>query len=244
MKIGQVKFFNTERGFGFVNSEQTDYFLHFSKLNKSSIKEGDYVLFEYRESRKNAGKYEIINLELITKENSLLLLSKVENKYKKILYKLFPILLDKLANEEVDKLTEDIHNEVESKVNGFNLLEFIDKISTRIATGKTKKPGDDDSFWALIVSDFPKTEDAYLNSLNPRYCEETYRDRGFYSCYSMEDDYNRAYRAGDEERLPEIQFLLKETFKNKYKSNEHYSFLLDDIKKQHLTKIKKTILEE
>lgn len=47
MESGVVKFFNTEKGFGFItpNSGGKDLFVHFSGVN-GEIREGDNVTFD------------------------------------------------------------------------------------------------------------------------------------------------------------------------------------------------------
>ncbi|GAB5417457.1 MAG: cold-shock protein [Crocinitomicaceae bacterium] len=53
MKKGSVKFFNADKGFGFIVDEETnkDVFVHVSGLN-DDINEGDQVEFEVEEGRK------------------------------------------------------------------------------------------------------------------------------------------------------------------------------------------------
>lgn len=51
---GTVKFFNTEKGFGFIkhNYSNKETFVHVSGLKSPSIKEGDSVEFELQEGKK------------------------------------------------------------------------------------------------------------------------------------------------------------------------------------------------
>ncbi|MGZ3884805.1 MAG: cold-shock protein [Bacteroidia bacterium] len=53
MKNGVVKFFNTEKGFGFIKVEGTgqEIFVHVSGL-KDEIRENDNVVFEVQEGKK------------------------------------------------------------------------------------------------------------------------------------------------------------------------------------------------
>jgi CspA family cold shock protein len=52
MKNGTVKFFNEEKGFGFIKEENgQDIFVHVSGL-KDSIKENDAVVFDIQEGKK------------------------------------------------------------------------------------------------------------------------------------------------------------------------------------------------
>jgi CspA family cold shock protein len=51
---GTVKFFNTEKGFGFIkhNDSNKETFVHVSGLNGQNIKEGDSVEFDLQEGKK------------------------------------------------------------------------------------------------------------------------------------------------------------------------------------------------
>jgi CspA family cold shock protein len=47
MKTGTVKFFNSEKGFGFIEIEgEKDVFVHSSSLSGFSLQEGDKVQFD------------------------------------------------------------------------------------------------------------------------------------------------------------------------------------------------------
>jgi cold-shock DNA-binding domain protein len=54
--LGKVKWFNEKKGFGFISGEDgNDYFLHFSKINKSGFKtvsEGEEVEFDVEDGEK------------------------------------------------------------------------------------------------------------------------------------------------------------------------------------------------
>ena len=56
MTIGTVKFFNAQKGFGFISREDgADVFVHFSNIDGSgykSLEEGQSVEFEIGEGRK------------------------------------------------------------------------------------------------------------------------------------------------------------------------------------------------
>ncbi|MFN8251532.1 MAG: cold shock domain-containing protein [Ferruginibacter sp.] len=51
---GTVKFFNAEKGFGFIkhNDSNKETFVHISGLNGVTIKEGDAVEFDLQEGKK------------------------------------------------------------------------------------------------------------------------------------------------------------------------------------------------
>ena len=53
-QLGTVKFFNTEKGFGFIkhNDSNTETFVHSSGLKSQTIKEGDSVQFDLQEGKK------------------------------------------------------------------------------------------------------------------------------------------------------------------------------------------------
>jgi CspA family cold shock protein len=55
MQNGIVKWFNDGKGFGFISSEGSDYFVHFKEIQGDgfkSLKEGDKVTFEAAKSPK------------------------------------------------------------------------------------------------------------------------------------------------------------------------------------------------
>lgn len=56
MKNGIVKWFNSEKGFGFITSDEgNDVFVHFSQINKDgfkSLEEGQKVSFEIVDGQK------------------------------------------------------------------------------------------------------------------------------------------------------------------------------------------------
>ncbi len=51
MQEGTVKFFNETKGFGFINSNGQDIFVHVSGLTEE-IREGDKVTFNVQEGKK------------------------------------------------------------------------------------------------------------------------------------------------------------------------------------------------
>lgn len=57
MQNGIVKWFNDGKGFGFIASNGSDYFVHFKEIQGQgfkSLKEGDKVMFEPASSPKGA----------------------------------------------------------------------------------------------------------------------------------------------------------------------------------------------
>jgi len=61
---GTVKFFNAEKGFGFIkhNNSNTETFVHTSGLKSQTIKEGDSVEFDLQEGKKGMNA---VNVEVI-----------------------------------------------------------------------------------------------------------------------------------------------------------------------------------
>ena len=59
MNEGKVKWFDSKKGYGFIsnNSDDKDYFVHFSEIQSDSFKtleEGQKITFEIGESTKGA----------------------------------------------------------------------------------------------------------------------------------------------------------------------------------------------
>ncbi|MGI4832350.1 MAG: cold-shock protein [Janthinobacterium lividum] len=54
MKQGTVKFFNEEKGYGFITDDETrqDFFVHASGLNGAQVQQHDRVAFDTQEGRK------------------------------------------------------------------------------------------------------------------------------------------------------------------------------------------------
>ncbi|WP_429941059.1 cold-shock protein [Agrobacterium vitis] len=67
MPTGTVKFFNDDKGFGFITPENggTDVFVHVSSLQRGdSLREGDKVSFEIGQDRKT-GKLKAENVSVL-----------------------------------------------------------------------------------------------------------------------------------------------------------------------------------
>jgi cold shock protein len=64
MQKGTVKFFNQEKGFGFIVNEDTnkDIFVHVTGLNGTTLKEGDKVNYEEEEGRKGVVASNVVKI--------------------------------------------------------------------------------------------------------------------------------------------------------------------------------------
>lgn len=67
--VGKVKWFNNEKGFGFIEREQgKDLFVHYQNIKGDgyrSLNDGDYVSFDVQETAKGE---QAINVERIANE--------------------------------------------------------------------------------------------------------------------------------------------------------------------------------
>lgn len=69
MNSGTVKWFNSEKGFGFISNDNggEDIFVHFSSIQTNgykSLNEGDRVVFDTEKDPKNSSKQRAINVSL------------------------------------------------------------------------------------------------------------------------------------------------------------------------------------
>ena len=64
---GTVKWFNAEKGFGFITSEEgKDLFVHFSEIQKEGFKtleEGEKVTFEVKEGQKGPQAANVVTVK-------------------------------------------------------------------------------------------------------------------------------------------------------------------------------------
>jgi cold shock protein len=70
MKNGTVKWFNAEKGYGFIADEEggNDVFVHFSAINAEGFKtlnEGQKVSFDTEPDPKNSEKLRAVNVTVI-----------------------------------------------------------------------------------------------------------------------------------------------------------------------------------
>jgi cold shock CspA family protein len=241
MKLGKVKFVNSVRGFGFVQSEDVDFYFHISKLINTTINIGDYVIFNIQKSIRVKGKFEITTIESLNFENALNSINAL-NKYERLsVYRFFPNLIDILVSKSIADLKDNIENKAHNILTGFNIIDFSETIDAKISTYAKKKPGDDDSFTARIVSKFPDTNDEYLKGLDTNFTQNTYSDWGFSCCYQMERDYNKIQRGIDEKQLPLIQSELRENFLLSYNPKDHLNSLIRQFSELYIIEIRQSI---
>lgn len=70
MSTGTVKWFNAEKGYGFITDEANgnDLFVHFSAINAEGYKtltEGQNVSFDVEQDPKNADKLRAVNVTVL-----------------------------------------------------------------------------------------------------------------------------------------------------------------------------------
>ena len=67
MAEGIVKFFDNKKGYGFINADQTDYFVHFSSIisdeDYKRLSEGDRVSFEIIDQPRGPSAINVEKLE-------------------------------------------------------------------------------------------------------------------------------------------------------------------------------------
>ena len=70
MNSGTVKWFNSDKGFGFITNDDgsEDVFVHFSVIQSDgykSLNEGDKVTFDTEQDPKNSQKLRAVNVKVV-----------------------------------------------------------------------------------------------------------------------------------------------------------------------------------
>lgn len=127
--LGQMKFFDNYKGFGFVKEATTgqDYFVHISKIDTPPIDDNDRVVFKLTHSRKKQGTYEAKNVSLLLqfKSDTDFLISQFPQlkdfHFRKAILKALPkSCVMYLIEQEIAK-QNNISNDIEYK-------NFVDKV--------------------------------------------------------------------------------------------------------------------
>jgi cold shock CspA family protein len=133
-QLGQIKFFDNDKGFGFVNSliSGQDYFVHISKIKTTPINDYDRVVFQLTPSRKKQGTLEakdVILLSQFKSDNDFLIQKFSELKdlsfRKAILQALPSYCVTYLFEQELPSLNA-ISNDTEYKIFTAKVHSIID----------------------------------------------------------------------------------------------------------------------
>lgn len=187
-KIGQVKFFADDKGFGFVNcwEDGQDYFVHISKVYEGPITDHDYAVFKLAPSRKKPGTNEATKLSLLSKFNEApdFLVEQFQkyesDSFRKQILKILPVDDSlKIVEQELTSVSEITNDEQYSnfkkKANQLSSLfdnpvlkEGVQKIIIAWAT-QIANENFSVKLWldGLIeeVPDFEEIEDCFHNSI-------------------------------------------------------------------------------
>lgn len=121
---GQVKYFNTQRGYGFiVGEDEKDYFVHYSQIHYSQIQmegfkvlsEGDIVSFEVETDKDSNSRAQVINVEPILTLEMVRKSLRDENLYVKP-------MKDAFGNNAW--MVSDENNVLQSDERGMNFMEL------------------------------------------------------------------------------------------------------------------------
>lgn len=127
--VGNVKFFDQDKGFGFINcwDDETDYFVHITNVNSQLINDDDVVIFQLQDSRKKPGTKEACKVSTPkTFSDKPDFLKSLYYEYKSD--RLKREILNILADEEITALiTENINqfNEVETEAHYSDLKRLV-----------------------------------------------------------------------------------------------------------------------
>jgi ATP-dependent DNA helicase RecQ len=130
-KIGKVKFYDSEKGFGFVEcySDKDDCFIHSSKIVTPDITDNDFVVFKTRPSRKTGkeGKNDAVNLyKLSLFSVDYTLLEKSFFEYK--IASLRNVILEILPRDSVFNMIENELNKIREGTKKLTIVQILNDI--------------------------------------------------------------------------------------------------------------------
>ena len=113
--LGQVKFFDNNKGFGFVKNviNQQDYYINISNVETLPVQDNDKVVFQLAPSRRRIGTLEATSLFLLSHFNldTGFLINQyfnlIDPVYKKAILKVLPIhCVSYIAEQALSAITE------------------------------------------------------------------------------------------------------------------------------------------
>ena len=142
-KIGKVKFFDSTKGFGFVEcfDDNEDCFIHVSKIITPTITDNDYVVFKTIPSQRKKGQNDAVNLYKLSLFNSdYLFLEKsfFEHKINSLRYSILEILPIDSVFKTIESELKRIQKETE-KTTVIAILHDIHFILASLKKEELKK---------------------------------------------------------------------------------------------------------
>jgi len=139
-KVGQVKFFKNDKGFGFTScwEDNQEYFIHISNIESAQIGDKDYVVFKLGPSAKKPGTLEAYLVQLVSEfSKDFDLLAELYSKYENEPFQ--KIILKSLPAKEVEKLVEKTLASFSESDDDENLSKFTTTIKAFTSMYESKE---------------------------------------------------------------------------------------------------------
>jgi len=233
-QLGKIDTFSRDRGFGFIKTLTGEkFFFHISAAKGLYICESHYYFFSLKPSKKQKDKLECEKLFDIRNETDYIF----NNFFNYLPKERFEIIiinrepLNQIAGSIINQMKQKLLHEASFYVQSFDLDIFKESIVVHVEMHKNKKPGEDDSFYACIKSIHNPIHfhDSYLKEVIPKIYKETYKDYGFYSCYSMQDDYLKSEQSRtDKVECDKLTIVFRREFIESYDKQKHLERYIND----------------
>jgi cold shock CspA family protein len=233
-KIGKIKFYHLEKGFGFIidnedfyNEEihchdSKEYYFKKISLQYENPKKDDYVYFKTDDYPKDSVKdIYIINKEFLITQSDFLdygLRCDLNDIIRKGLIKDFTIYTKELINRFTYKLNEiDIYDDLSFERED-TIDNYIDKIVLNLHIQHNRKVGDDDSL--NIFYKLESLDNVFVPEIKIENFEyNLYSMQGYTSFYDIKQNFIANEKENCERIIPDVLAKIKKELKEKYKIN-------------------------
>lgn len=247
LEVGFVRHFDNVKKFGFIRTYYGgDIFFHISNTYETSIKIGDIVGYIIQQSEKKPEKYEAAEIRLAKNYTDEFRAARggYTGYQWGMIMKGNDVLLSEFLNSGLNGKNELLKN-VENHVESLDIASLIGSYQIIVSSGGRNKPGDDDTAWVDICSDWTYdtynweklseySNDIYIHQLLPTVNKGIYRESAFYPWRKMIAEYKEDKENWEmlEKEALQLELEIKENARSKYNKTEHITILKEHLEKE------------